>query len=303
VLKQAIETYVALVREVAAAWRTYHPTQSRLLTEPDPKSGRGEVYVYRASLDIEESRDIARLSLERLRADGNVDWPSIVAIGPDGGDIQARRVHNDKDGRWIHEFSRQALSLDRRGGGDATLWFVLTFEPLHVVRHESVLARLWVERNAALAGWTEVETQAPFVYRSPPVSFAKPLRPAIIVDSRITIGRWSDDAAANPLRNVLDMISTTDNPISIRVSHEGRLPAAPQPLATETPLFLTQPHVPEATEIQQLVAAIRDWRGAHGVVDGAFKFEISVYGSLEGASFPLLVLRQVVSPIGAVATD
>jgi hypothetical protein len=289
---QAIETYVALIKDVAAAWtihRGYPRIQIRQLDLEDSNA----VQRYCARLKIGETN--ASLTLERQHADPGMDWPSIAAVTADGTEIPLEAVLavGGEDVRRLYRFRREDAVKGLRALGDGPQ-FALTFGPLHPVRVQNLRAGFWVERNVALLGEAGPVTRPDFIFRTPKVAFATPIAPMLDVNARLTVGRWSDDPATNPLQTVFDILRVDRNPIAITVSHERTLPDG---LAISTPVGLLPAHIATAKELPQLIEAIRHWLAENAISEGALKFEIRVHAMLEGA--PLLTLRQVVLTLAA----
>lgn len=298
VLRKAIKTYAALARDVAAAWQAYRPRPPQSVLADERAAEGVETYIYRAGLAAEEGKADAFLILERLRADGAVDWPSVAVLGPGGAEVEPMAMREENAGRRAFAFAPDVLSLDRPASG--MLQVALSFGALHIARHRNGWSQVRVERNAALLGTAGPPTQAPFVFQMPAVEFHAPPVPSIDVRVPVTIGPWSDDPAANPLRAVFDTLLIDGNAISISATCDRAVGHAPQSITITEPVFFSPPHEADAGEVAGIIKAIRAWRDTNSVSKGVFRFRLILFApaAWEGQG-PLLNLRELVSPFSA----
>lgn len=302
VVANAVGTYAGLIRQVADAWTAHWgspPVSARESVGAPPDTN--ELYDFAATLTSSEADGVftyTTLTLQRLRADGDVTWPTIVVLKPDGQRIPLTAAQA--------QIGAETLVYDFPAGeveAFGALGFELTFPGLHIARYQNALSRVWVERNAQLLGAGAPPTRESFVYRTAPLAFPEPLAPLIQVDARLDIGVWTSDPATNPLGPVfaaiLDGAATGQVAISIRYGYA--LTPGPDPIETYLPVGLRPYYSYDGVE--PIITQVDRWDADHQPVSsgGLWAFGISLYSSLDEAlRRPLLVLNRLVSPITAI---
>ncbi len=109
------------------------------------------------------------LTLQRLRADGDAAWPTIVVLKPDGQRVPLTPAQAEAgDDARVYDFPAGEVEAF------SPLGFELTFAGLHIAHYQNALSRVWVERNARLLGPDAPATREAFVYRTPPLAFPEP---------------------------------------------------------------------------------------------------------------------------------
>jgi hypothetical protein len=337
VLANTLDTYAGLAERVARLWsgwwgvgscdtdvaaagrvRPAHlgpvPPSRRAASRAEPGAAPGsraphdaaphEFYHYLATLDyalVDAVEVYVTLTLKRLDADGDVDWPEIVVIRDDGKEVPLTRSDDVEDETRTYTFPSESAD---RVPAFTRLAFRCTISGLHIARYQNANSAVAVIRNAHLLGADGPETCTAFVYSTAQLGFPEPLVPLITVSSRLDIGTWTKIAATNPLTALFNKMFDGDpvgREIAVAIRYGYTLVHSDPPIETLLPVHLHPRFTYDpATTVTSIIGAVEDWEGKVLPVTrgGLWGFGISFYSSTDPAlDRPLLELKRVVSPL------
>jgi hypothetical protein len=331
VLANTLDTYAGLAERVAHLWSGWwgvgscdtavaaagrvrpahlglvHPSR-RAASSVEPGAAQDaaphEFYHYLATLDygLVDAVDVyVTLTLKRLDADGDVDWPEIKVTRDDGKEVPLTRSDHVQDGTRTYTFPSEPADLVP---AFTRLAFRCTIAGLHIARYQNANSAVAVIRNAHLLGADGPETCSAFVYSTAQLGFPEPLVPLITVSSRLDIGTWTTTAATNPLTALFDKMFDGDpvgREIAIAIRYGYTLVPSDPPIETLLPVNLHPRFTYDpATTVTSVIGAVEDWAKTvlPVTVGGLWGFGISFYSSTDPAlDRPLLELKRVVSPL------
>ena len=181
----------------------------------------------------------------------------------------------------------------------------ITILDLDVLRIENAWAGVQLERNADLV--EGFATSPGFVFKTSPVRFGEPLRPALDRPERLPI----DGGGTRTLREHLDrlfgeLFGDVDVARTLRVECRygfdirGTFGSAGE-LPTTVPVRLFPVLSSEANPVEPVAAALRDWAARERPNrSGFFSLDVAVFNSEERSPVPLLRLRRLVLPLASI---
>ena len=274
VLANTLDTYAGLAERVAKLWsawwgvgscntevaaagwvRPAHlglvPPSRRAASRAEPGAVPGsrapgdaaphEFYHYLATLDyalVDAVEVYVTLTLKRLDADGDVDWPEITVIRDDGKEVPLTRSDEVLDETRTYTFPTESGD---RVPAFTRLAFRCTISGLHIARYQNANSAVAVIRNAHLLGADGPETCTAFVYSTAQLGFPEPLVPLITNSSRLDIGTWTKTAATNPLTALFNEMFDGDpvgREIAVAIRYGYTLVPSDPPIETLLPVHL-----------------------------------------------------------------
>ncbi|HYO16669.1 MAG TPA: hypothetical protein VE685_26010 [Thermoanaerobaculia bacterium] len=181
----------------------------------------------------------------------------------------------------------------------------ITILDLDVLRIENAWAGVQLERNADLVeGFI---TSPGFVFKTSPVRFGQPLRPALDRPERLPV----DGGGTRTLREHLDrlfgeLFGGLDVARTLRVECRygfdirGTFGSAGE-LPTTVPVRLFPVLSSQANPAEPIAAALQDWAARERPNrNGFFSLDVAVFNSEERSPVPLLRLRRLVLPLASI---
>ncbi|WP_269582948.1 hypothetical protein [Roseibium sp. Sym1] len=304
VLQNTLTTFSGLAGSIASAWAAHWGDDGDTPPPDSERSALGgpvpESYEFSASLSsavVDGHAVYTTLTLQRLKAEGDVGWPEIEVVRPDGKHVTLTR--QDPDGQTCtYQFPGDTADLVP---AFVQLAFQLSFGGLHIANYQSATASVWVVRNQDLLGSGGPSTRDAFVYRTPALSFPEPLVPNLISSAPLDIGDWTSDPATNPLNAIFEAIfdgNAQARDISIAARYGYTLTGGDNPIRTFLPATLHPRY--SYSGVAPIVTAVETWQSANNpATTGAlWGFSISLYSALDEAlNRPILQLTALYSNI------
>lgn len=291
-----VKDFVLLAERVTTAWRSHVPTSRALRTLM-----AGDADDLRYELQEERPQD-DRIVAKVTRAESRMPFPDTMRVAK--WRLSTRQVKNDT----------VTFTFAPDGTPTATRERALVFTPFDVLREESAWSSVKLSRNASLGGEAAREQ---FVYRTPMVRASEPIVVLRSEETPIDVTALGGGASAPLLTHLEAMFSaifelvpqgTRRAKVETRFAFDLRGGAINglNPVVPRVPIQLTAPFefgLRPMTYLSALEDVLATWLKDNAASPkGSLIFDISVFAFAAEVSLPVLRLRNLQLPLGAVKT-
>ncbi|MFL9841856.1 LysM peptidoglycan-binding domain-containing protein [Sphingomonas sp. ST-64] len=179
------------------------------------------------------------------------------------------------------------------------LEWCFTFGNLRVTQVRDATAGFAVDRNSKLIESAKAETAAGFVYRTPFVAFAAPVRPEQVVEKRLMLDSWAQRPLVGLFTGLLGSLDTRRT-VAFAASYGFALSAGDAPIETMIPVLLLPATVVTPELPEQIRTALDAWLEANcpARARAFWRFSVTLFSDSEtGKPQPLVELRDVRSAL------
>lgn len=304
-IENAIATFDTLVKKVAENWGLRWSAASATVSRQSAGLGpQPEIYAFTQTLDSrydpeKQKTYYTSVVLERMRADGSLDWPLMSVIHPDGMVVPMGRGTDTPRGRK-YDFPPDVEAF-------VLLGLEMRFDRLHVASYQNASSQVQVVRNANLSDLAP--TRSAFVYQTRWLAFPSVITPLLAWRDPFPIGKWDWKPADNPLNAVFTAlfgIATANRSMNCGVRYGYELATTtdaaivPYLPVKFRPKFTFLPGTGNGTTLADIVDAVKSWNDREQpVTDGGewvvtIQFFSSVDGQLDRPLLQLPVMSTLV---------
>lgn len=313
-----------LINEAATAIKSFNEIVDHVVEQAQSRSlhatndgnditgTKAEPYSFIIEEMSKEIKGVNALVVEIQNAPPDGIGKPSIAIGS-----YTTNVLEEKDGYYSFYFTGADGKLLEAAKGQAIGPRTVILPGMQVLQRQDAWASVYLKRNETLGGKV---IASPFIYQTPEVRFATPLRPVIRSSKQMNIAALgSSDGKSHP-RSLTDQLSalfsvlfksfpggdvTIQMNISYRYALNSDLPPLNLPVLMLPPLSISvegtsQPSL--ASLISELSGAITEWFNVNQPVatSGALTIELTIMSNLTQNPMPLVDLDGLILPISYV---
>jgi LysM repeat protein len=307
VLKNAIATFVGLVKTISDKWAAFWlpNAAANALPAPQPSSFQAEIVpIVDARTDTPGLRSLV-LQAQNLAGYDFAQYPEIAYYdAKQGAYVELAKTPTTNLLEVIYQVPAPLLAYQR-------LTWRYTFDALDVITQENAAAAIVVKRNTELL--PQAKTADAFVYETPAVSFATPTIPSLLRNEFIDARTSPTETLAQAVQAIFDALlgaGAQDHTLKVVVRYGYELatpllsaaPAdiTPGAIVSEIPVTYFPKFLYKSSFETDLVQALDIWFKHHNPASsgGMYLFDLTLYSTLMPDLIqPILRLRRVAFPL------